>query len=243
MKDPKTYTIIGKPIPGVENLSIMTGKPMFSIDFTLPGMLSAVYEKWPVFMGKVVSANLDEIKALPGVRHAFIVEGTTELQGLHGGVAIVADNWWLAKTARKQLKVTWDEGETAKQSSGADARGRWSSRQGRRRYTLRSDGNAEEALQNAAKVVEGAYYYPFIPHAPLEPENATAQFKDGKLEIWSPSQMPQTGVGWSRGCSGIPETDITVHMLRGGGGFGRRLTNDYMVEAAWIAQRSSRRRR
>ncbi|MBX3278427.1 MAG: xanthine dehydrogenase family protein molybdopterin-binding subunit [Acidobacteria bacterium] len=247
LKDPKDYKIIGTTTRDVENKEIITGKPIFGIDVTLPGMLYAVYQKTPVFGGRAVNANLDAVKAMKGVRQAFIVDGKplpsnfpnylNDDPGLEAGVAIVADSWWAAQSARAKLEVKWDEGKwgTLNSEDIAKKAGELSRQTPAR--TLRKDGDVEAVYKRSdVKVVESPYTFPFIAHAPLEPQNCTAHFKDGKLEIWSTTQTPQIGRTILSRVFGIPEKDITIHMVRGGGGFGRRLYNDYMCEAAWISK-------
>jgi len=237
MKDPKDYRIIGKTTPNPDIHKIVTGKPLYGIDFTMPGMLYANYEKCPVFGGKVKSANLDEIKALPGIRHVFVVPPGPDPATLAGGVAIVADSWYQARAARdKTLKVEWDEGPTAAQSSQLYAATSVELAKKEPGQVLRKDGDTDAAFGSAAHVVEAAYSYPFLSHVPLEPQNCSAYYKDGKLEVWAPSQTPATGLSQTARALGIDQKDITVHLTRIGGGFGRRLTDDYMVEAAVIAK-------
>src|SRR5579871_6183152 len=245
LKDPSEYKIIGHTQQGRDTHAIATGQPIFAIDMMRPGMLYACYQKCGVFGGKVKSANLDEIKKMPGVKDAFVVERPVPNEdvlrgdpGLENGIAIVADTWWQAQTARKKLQIEWDEGKWAAQSSAEFAqKAEEFSKQAPQR-TIHADGDAEGTLKSAAKVVEAAYSYPFIAHAPLEPQNCTAEYKDGKCVIWTNSQIPSNARRLAAEALGIPQTDVTIHMVRGGGGFGRRLTNDYAVEAAYIAKKA-----
>jgi len=236
LKDPKDYKILGRRIGGVDSPKVVTGQPLFGIDVTVPGMVYAVYEKCPVFGGTFVSANLDEIKTMRGVKGVYVIKGGTSLNGLLDGVAITADSWWRADKARKSLKVVWNEGPTADQSSAGYAAqaATLSTQPGAK--VLRKDGDVEAALAGADQTLEAAYSYPFISHATLEPQNCTADVRGDKVEIWAPTQMPSQGLSLVAKTLGLPEANVTVHMIRCGGGFGRRLSNDYMVEAAAISK-------
>ena len=247
LKDAKNYSIVGQSIGGVDSPKIVRGEPLFGIDVSVPGMRYAVFQKCPVFGGKVVSANVDEIKARPGILNVFLVQpqNPTGLpdgmaMGLQSGVAIVASSWWQANKALESLKVVWDEGPVAAQSSkGFAAKAQELSTQAPHRV-IRTDGDPKGALAGAAKTIEAAYSYPFVAHSPLEPMNSTASFKDGKLEMWSPTQFPQMGKTLVAKTLGIPEDAVTIHMTRCGGGFGRRLGSEFMAEAAMIAKLAGR---
>lgn len=236
LKDPKDFKIIGQRVKAVDLDEIVTGKPLFGIDVNLPGMLYAVYEKGPSFGAKVATSNVDHIKTLPGIKDAFVIAGNDQLAQLVAGVAIVADSWWLAQSARKQLKVTWTDSKASGDNSAA-----WDKKAAELGPVLpstavRADGDSEAALKSAAKTVEATYQYPFLNHAQIEPMNATAQFANGKMEIWAGTQTPGGARGSVANALSLQPTDITLHMVRIGGAFGRRLYNEQIVEAAAIAK-------
>ncbi len=247
LKNAADYTIIGTSRRGVDNRAIVTGEPIFGIDVELPGMLHAVLQKCPVFGGKVKTANTEEIAKLPGVKKVLVVEGTLTNDpilplnpGIEPGVAILADTWWQAQSARKRLKVEWEYGAGTYQSSAAFVQQAADALKQAFGQTIGSYGEAEARLQKAAKVVAATYSYPFLPHNTLEPQGSTASFKGGKLQIWSTTQDPAAVRRLTASITGIAEPDVTIHMVRSGGAFGRRYVNDDDVEAAWLSKQAGR---
>lgn len=251
LKSPADYTIIGKPFPQSDTPAIVTGKPLFGIDVVRPGMLYATLAKAPVFGAKALRANLAAAQAVAGVKRAFIIEGDPNGMnpmakipqpriygnGLLPGVAVVADSWWAAQKGREALAVEWADHPTSAQSTkGFEAYAQAAFARGKGETVTASMGDFDKAYAGAAVKVEADYAYPFLAHAPMEPMNCTADFRNGKLEIWAPTQMPETGRLLCAATLGIKPEDITIHMTRVGGGFGRRLANDYMVEAAFLAR-------
>jgi isoquinoline 1-oxidoreductase beta subunit len=249
LKDESSFRIIGTPVLDHDKARVVAGQPVFGIDVKVPGMKYAVYQKGPVFDAEVKSANTDELKSMPGVSHVVILKGAERVleappgkggmasdDGLRGGVAIVADTWWHAQKARQKLRAEWVEGPHADDSTaGFDTLAKKLFTQPPQE-TVRVDGDPDKALESAARVIRATYAYPFISHATLEPQNCVASFKDGKVEIWAPTQNPGAGQTSVAKALGIAPERITVHMHRCGGGFGRRLANDYMVEAAVISR-------
>jgi len=244
LKDPKDFTLLGKRIGGVDNPKVVTGQPLFGIDQSRPGMVYAVYEKSPVWGARPLSANVEQVKPLPGVRDAFIIDRTVpagQLTGLVPGVAIVAESTWAAFSARKQLKVQWEDGrfpnsswdDFARQARelAAAAPGAQNVRE------VRRDGDIDKAFAAAAHVVEAAYSYPFISHVNLEPQNCLAHVHGDRAEIWAPTQNPDSARKLAAQVLGIEPEKVEVTITRIGGGFGRRLDSDPVAEAAAISQR------
>ncbi|MBC2608232.1 xanthine dehydrogenase family protein molybdopterin-binding subunit [Pelagicoccus albus] len=236
LKDPKDFSLLGKRIPGVDNEAIVTGQALFGIDQQGEDLLYAAYVRNPVFGKKARTANIEEIKRLPGVVDAFIVDGTDDPFGLVSGIAIIAKDTWTTFRAQQSLQAVWSGPDASEQNSFlfAEEAAQLSSKEGQ---ILREDGDVASVLSSAEKSIEASYHYPFIPHSNLEPQNTTALFKDGIMELWSPTQNPGNGHGLIKDLFGLSDEQVVIHITRIGGGFGRRLMSDFMCEAAAIAHR------
>jgi isoquinoline 1-oxidoreductase beta subunit len=237
LKTRQEYKLLGRRHRGVDDPKIVTGKPLFGSDVRLPGMVYANFTKCPAVGGKVRGFNMAEIKALPGVIDAFVVTGTGKPIEVMPGVAIIAKDTWSAFQAKAKLKVDWDESEASKDSTTEfSAR----AQQIADAFPAQPEddiGDVDRAFKGAAKTVDAYYEYGFASHATMEPMNTTAHWHDGMMEIWSPTQQPNRGLPMVTALVGVPDDKVVIHQTRAGGGFGRRLMNDYMVEAAAIAMK------
>ena len=235
LKRPDQYRIIGKPIRGTDTPAIVAGKPLYGIDVSQPGMLYAVLETCPAPGGRFRSANLDAIRKLPGVRHVLTIAGNGSPESLVDGVAILSDSFWTAKNAREKLEVVWDDSNVRQFSTASYSAQAEQALKGAGTGELLRKGAVEAAFKGAARTLEARYDYPFLAHGTLEPQNCTALFRGGTLEIWAPTQTPENGRELVSKALGIAPQNIRINLTRVGGGFGRRLMNDYMVQAAAIA--------
>lgn len=228
-------------VGGVDSRRVVTGEPLYASDQRVPDMAYAVYVKCPAHGGTVRSANLAAIKKMSGVLDAFVLESNGDPVELKAGVAILATSTWAAFQARKQLVVIWDESSAAKDDWAAASLQSLQLASAEGPLLVAERGQPALAFAEAAKTVASTYQYAFVSHAQLEPQSCTAWFKsDGTCEVWAPSQTPQRAAKNVANVLGIEESAVTVHPVRVGGGFGRRLMNDYACDAAAISKRAGR---
>ena len=235
----KDFSLGGKRVSGVDNHALVVGDPLFGIDQRLPGMRYATYTKCPAPGGLVASFNRKHILTYPGVEDAFIVEPWGSVWDLRSGVAIVADSTWHAIQAKRGLEIEWDRSDAAEDDVEASLRTALELESQPGPLDIEVRGDADSAFQSAEHQVLATYAYPFLSHAQLEPQNCTAWYKGAQegIELWVPSQTIQMGRAMTAEMLDLAPENVTAHQTRAGGGFGRRLANDYMLEAAAISKR------
>ncbi len=228
LKDPKDFKIVGKRTQRVDTPAKVNGTAEFGIDVKLPGMVYASLAQCPVIGGKVKSFDGAKAKASPGV---------IDVVQISDGVAVVANSWWQAKKARDLLSIQWDEGVGAALSDASviDAT-RQALKTGKVLEITKPQGDVAAALKGAAKVVEAEYVIPMQAHAPLEPMNFTAHVQGNKALLIGPTQFQQGAQGAVAGALGLKPEDVTLQTTFLGGGFGRRLELDFVVQAAEISK-------
>jgi isoquinoline 1-oxidoreductase beta subunit len=225
LKAIKDFKIIGKPIRNVENGNIVTGKPVFGLDFYREGMVFAVIRRPEAFGAKIKSVSTEAAKASPGV---------LDVVTFRNNVAVIARSTWEAMRAKKLLKVEY-EAEKTLESTADHERIFTELMDSGQAQSKRKDGDVDAAFRNAAKVVKAEYQCPFLPHNPMEPMNFFAHVREDGIELVGPTQTPQSARKAVSDLLKVPEDKITVDITRLGGGFGRRLKFDYAVEAAELS--------
>jgi isoquinoline 1-oxidoreductase beta subunit len=228
LKDPKTWTIAGKPLKRLDTPDKIVGKPIYGIDVRLPNMLYASIVACPVFGGKVASYDEAKVHDMPGVKKVVKVGDDA--------VAVVADSWWRARKALDAMPIVWDEGENVKVSSASIAQWLKEGLDADEAFTGNKVGDAKGTLGSAAKVVEAVYSYPYQSHAPMEPMNATALYTADKCTVWCPTQNGESALAATAEASGLPVPQCDVIKTYLGGGFGRRGQTDYVRQAVAIAK-------
>ena len=225
LKDPKEYKIIGKRIKNVDNKGIITGKPMFGIDTRREGMFYTMVAHAPAYGKKLKSFDDTETRKVAGVKNVVRWENV---------VAVLATSTWAAKKGRDALKIEWED--ASKLESSAEHREAYLKLlQHGIDKPARADGDVEKTLASAKKVIDSTYEVPVLSHAPMEPINFFADVRDGKADLYGPTQVPGRVLADVAKALGIPEANITVGIPRQGGGFGRKLRTDNAVEAAMIS--------
>jgi len=239
-KKKSEWKYIGKSTGIVDIQDIVRGKTIYGLDTNLPGIKYATVLRCPVAGGKIKSFNADKAKLIPGVVQVLEIESNgfpTDFPNPLGGIVVVANDTWAAISARKELEVVWDFGPNAAYSTADYFMDMLSKVKGKG-HVRREQGTMDTAINEADHVLESTYLIPHLAHAPMEPPCAVAHVKDGKCEIWAPTQHPQWARGSVAAALKIGEANVTVNVTLLGGAFGRKSKPDYIVEAALISQRS-----
>ena len=238
LKNRDQWRYIGKPLSGVDNKDIVTGKAVFGIDVVVPEMVFASIERCPVIGGSVVSFDDTDTRAVQGVIDVFEIPAPPQPSGFRalGGVVVVAENTWAAIKGRRALNVEWDYGSNASYNSD-EYRGILEESATSTGKEIRAVGSFDTAFASAAKTVEASYYVPMLAHAPMETPNAVAWVKgNGDCEVWAPTQAPQGARENVAQALGVEADDVTMHVTLLGGGFGRKSKPDFIVEAALVSK-------
>ncbi|HJV61548.1 MAG TPA: xanthine dehydrogenase family protein molybdopterin-binding subunit [Albitalea sp.] len=227
LKDPKDFRIVGKPTRRLDTPAKVNGTAEFGIDVQLPGMVIASLEQCPVIGGSVKSFDASRAKAMPGV---------IDVVQIPDGVAVVADTYWHAKKARDVLTVQWDEGPGAALDDKKMLEGIKAGSPTDKLLPLKSVGDPDAAFKAGGKLVKAQYTMPLLSHSPMEPMNFTAWVHDGQAELIGPTQWQDGAAGTVAKVIGVPLQNVSLRTTFLGGGFGRRIDLDFIVQAAQISK-------